>query len=84
VTERPYNLNAARILDHSYPGDRNIRRSQAQPRSEEDRITNRPYRGHHRAEHTLHDENTPARQRSSRVGRHHAEHAADDHYLNHR
>ncbi|BCY04993.1 hypothetical protein [Actinoplanes sp. L3-i22] len=73
VTERPQNVNAARILDYDYPTGRNVRRSMAQPYSEEGgRNTNRPYRGHHRAEHTLHDENGPARRRSSRVGRHHA------------
>ncbi|MFI1992546.1 hypothetical protein [Actinoplanes sp. NPDC020271] len=73
MTERPLHVNAARIVEYSYPAGRNVRRSMTQPRSEEGRITNRPYRGHHRAEHTYHDEQTPARQRSSRVGRHHAD-----------
>ncbi|WIM96634.1 hypothetical protein ACTOB_000082 [Actinoplanes oblitus] len=82
VTERPH-VNAARNLTHSYGDSRNVRRSMTQPRSDENRITNRPYRGHHRAEHTRHDENTPARQRSSRVGRHHAD-PVEEHYLNHR
>ncbi|GAA4595424.1 hypothetical protein BJY16_001669 [Actinoplanes octamycinicus] len=82
VTERPH-INAARVVAYSYGDSRNVRRSMSQPRSDENRITNRPYRGHHRAEHTRHDENTPARHRSSRVGRHHAD-PADAHHLNHR
>ncbi len=84
MTERQPNVNAARIVDYDYPAGRNVRRSMAQPRTEEGRITNRPYRGHHRAEHTQHDEQTPARQRSSRVGRHHLEHNTDDHHANRR
>ncbi|WP_436524959.1 hypothetical protein [Actinoplanes sp. HUAS TT8] len=84
VTERPHNVNAARIVEYSYPAGRNVRRSMAQPSTEEGRITNRPYRGHHRAEHTQHDEETPARQRSSRVGRHHLDHSGGDHHANHR
>ncbi|GIF11608.1 hypothetical protein [Actinoplanes teichomyceticus] len=83
MTERPHHINAARILDHRYGDRRNVRHSVVQPCSAEDRITNRPYRGHHRAEHTLHDENGPARRRGSRVGRHHAE-PVGDHHLNHR
>ncbi|BCJ43711.1 hypothetical protein GCM10010168_39800 [Actinoplanes ianthinogenes] len=82
VTERPH-VNAARVVAYNYGDSRNVRRSMTQPRSDENRITNRPYRGHHRAEHTRHDENTPARQRSSRVGRHHAD-SAGEHRLNHR
>ncbi|GIF08064.1 hypothetical protein [Actinoplanes siamensis] len=84
MTDRPYNANPVPTLDHGYPGGRNVRHSMTQPRSEENRIANRPYRGHHRAEHTLHDEQTPARQRSSRVGRHHADHHADEYQANHR
>jgi hypothetical protein len=83
VTERP-NVNAARVLAYSYTDGRNVRRSMIQSRTDENRITNRPYRGHHRAEHTLHDENAPARRRSSRVGRHHADPASDEHHVNHR
>ncbi|MFC7528905.1 hypothetical protein [Actinoplanes sp. GCM10030250] len=85
MTERPYNIRAARILEQSYSGTTgNIRRSMSQPRPEESRTSNRPYRGQHRAEHTNHpDERTAARQRSSRVGRHHAD-SADEHHSNHR
>lgn len=85
MTERPHNVNAARIIEYSYGGSgRNVRNAMAQPRSDEARNSNRPYRGHHRAEHTLHDENNPARQRSSRVGRHHREHITGEHHANHR
>ncbi|KUL26433.1 hypothetical protein [Actinoplanes awajinensis] len=84
MTERQPHVNAARLLEYGHPEGRNVRRSMVQPRSEESRLTNRPYRGHHRAEHTLDDENLSALQRSSRMGRHHADPASDDHHMNHR
>ncbi|BBH65533.1 hypothetical protein ACTI_22180 [Actinoplanes sp. OR16] len=87
VAERPYNIRPARILEQSY-AERglNVHRLLNQPRSEEERmLVNRPYRGQHRAEQTNHaDERaTAAWQRSTRVGRHHAE-PADEHYSNRR
>jgi hypothetical protein len=85
VTERPHNIRAARILEQSYPErGLNMHRLLNQPRSEEDRLTNRPYRGQHRAEHTNHadDRDTSAWQRSTRVGRHHTQGA--DPYANRR
>lgn len=84
VTERPHNVRAARIIEQSYAGGGgNIRRSLVQPRTDEFRTTNRPYRGQHRAEHAQHADERHAWQRSSRVGRHHAD-PYDDHSINHR
>jgi hypothetical protein len=86
VTERPHNIRPARILEQSY-SERglNMHRLHNQPRSDEDRTMNRPYRGQHRAEHTNHaDERaTAAWQRSTRVGRHHANGTGDP-YANRR
>ena len=85
MAERPYNIRAARILEQSYADEGpNVHRLFTQPRSDEHRMTNRPYRGQHRAEHTLQsDEINAAWQRSTRVGRHHAD-PVDDHYINRR
>ncbi|MEU4420657.1 hypothetical protein AB0F81_08530 [Actinoplanes sp. NPDC024001] len=77
VTERPQNIRAARILERSYAGGGgNVRRSMIPQRTDEHR--NRPYRGVHRAE-----EWEPGWQRSTRVGRHHAD-PHDEHRANHR
>jgi hypothetical protein len=85
VTERPYNIRPARILEQSYPGaGGNVRHSLSQSRPEDFRGSNRPYRGQHRAEHTNHSgEHAAAWQRSSRVGRHHAD-PMDEHRTNNR
>ncbi|WP_229075475.1 hypothetical protein [Actinoplanes sp. DH11] len=85
MAERPYNIRPARILEQSYAdGGINVHRLLTQPRSDEDRMMNRPYRGQHRAEHTQQsDELNAAWQRSTRVGRHHAE-PVDDHHVNRR
>lgn len=71
MTERPYNIRPSRVLEQSYAGgDLNVvRRLLSDSDTKENRLNNRPYRGQHRAEHT----NYPERDRSSRVGRHHAE-----------
>ena len=86
VTDRPYNIRPSRILEQSYAdGSLNtVRRLLTDANSDEIRLGNRPYRGAHRAEHTLHPDEEGARDRSSRVGRHHADHTADDRYMNRR
>jgi hypothetical protein len=70
VTERPQNVRVSR------GGGYNSRRSIPEARSADDnQIGNwAAYRGSHRAagQHHL-DHQTPAQQRNSRVGRHHAE-----------
>jgi hypothetical protein len=75
VTERPPNIRAA----HAYVNGAgyNTRRSIPEARNPDSRgddNQNRSYRGNHRAggQHHL-DHQTPAQQRSSRVGRHHAD-----------
>ncbi|MDI6102890.1 hypothetical protein QLQ12_30155 [Actinoplanes sp. NEAU-A12] len=87
MTDRPYNIRPSRILEQSYAGGNlnAVRRLLTDSNSDETRLANRPYRGSHRAEHTNHpDEGGAARDRSSRVGRHHAGHRADDRYINRR
>jgi hypothetical protein len=77
VAERPQNIRASRILERSYaPGTLNARRLIPEARTEENQI-DRPYRGSHRAGSLHHAEDTAAQQRSSRVGRHHAEPTED-------
>ena len=76
MADRPYNIRPSRILEQSYGGgDLNVvRRLLTDSNSEENRLANRPYRGQHRAEHTNYpDERAASYDRSSRVGRHHAE-----------
>jgi hypothetical protein len=75
VTERPQNVRSASILERSYAdGAYNSRSRIPEARTEENQITNRPYRGSHRADSRHHvDDRSAARQRSSRVGRHHAD-----------
>jgi hypothetical protein len=71
VAESPQNVRSARILERSYfPGGHNSRRLIPEARSQD---SNRPYHGSHRADGPHHADETAAQQRSSRVGRHHAE-----------
>ena len=75
MPERPHNIRAASILERSYnAGGHNTRRPIPEARGEDNQIANHSYRGSHRAGSVHHaDDQTPAQQRSSRVGRHHAE-----------
>lgn len=84
MTERPNNIRSSRVLEQSYSGgDLNVvRRLLADSNTDENRLTNRPYRGLHRAEHTNHQESSSL-DRSSRVGRHHAD-SPEDHHTNRR
>jgi hypothetical protein len=87
VADRPYNIRSSRILEQSHGGgDLNVvRRLLTDSNSEENRLANRPYRGQHRAEHTNYpDERGASYDRSSRVGRHHAEPNPDAPYINRR
>jgi hypothetical protein len=71
LTERPHNVRSAGTLERTH----NSRRHQAETRGEETQVASRSYRGSHRAEH-LHradDGRSAAHDRSSRVGRHHAD-----------
>ncbi|BEL10537.1 hypothetical protein Q0Z83_087280 [Actinoplanes sichuanensis] len=85
MAERPYNIRPSRILEQS-PSDGNlnvVRRLLTDSNSEENRRANRPYRGMHRAEHTNYpEERNASYNRSTRVGRHHAD--PDAHYMNRR
>ncbi|GAA4939649.1 hypothetical protein [Actinoplanes utahensis] len=82
MAERPYNIRPSRILEQSHHDNSNVvRRVLPDVNAEESRLANRPYRGMHRAEHTNHPD--PGYDRSSRMGRHHAEYT-DDHYINRR
>lgn len=82
MTERPQNTRTIRV--HANGGGYHTRRSIPEARSAESRAEdnqNRSYRGNHRASGQHHlDHQAPAQQRSSRVGRHHAD--ASDDYLN--
>ncbi|GAA1585126.1 hypothetical protein [Actinoplanes couchii] len=84
MPERPNNIRSSRVLEQSYSGgDLNVvRRLLAESNTEETRLNNSPYRGQHRAEHAGHPE-ASSRDRSSRVGRHHAD-PAEDHHTNRR
>ena len=77
MAERPHNIRPTAILERSYANSGNhAHRVIPEARSEENQ--NRSYRGSHRASSMHHaDDQTPAQQRSSRVGRHHAEHSED-------
>jgi hypothetical protein len=75
VTERPQNVRPASIVERSYAnGAYNSRRRIPEARTQDNQITNHPYRGSHRADGQHADDRSPAQQRSSRVGRHHADH----------
>jgi hypothetical protein len=77
VPERPHNIRAASILEHSYAqGSLNSRRLISDSRTDDNRGDG-AYRGSHRAGSPHHIDDAPAQLRSSRVGRHHAEHADD-------
>jgi hypothetical protein len=87
VAERPYNIRPSRIREQSHSdGNLNVvRRLLTESSSEENRRANRPYRGTHRAEHTNYpEERSASYDRSTRVGRHHAEPNPDAHYINRR
>ncbi|MEV6842120.1 hypothetical protein [Actinoplanes sp. NPDC051411] len=75
MTERPQNIRTARPYVNG--GGQNTRRPIPEarvPESRADDNQNRSYRGNHRAAGLHHlDHQTPAQQRSSRVGRHHAD-----------
>jgi hypothetical protein len=87
VAERPHNIRPSRTLEQGhYDGNLNVvRRLLTESNSEENRRANRPYRGMHRAEHTNYpEERNPSYDRSTRVGRHHADPNPDAHYINRR
>ena len=72
MAERPQNIRAATILALSYGHDN--RRLIPSARGEENHSASRSYRGSHRAGSLHHaDDQSAAQQRSSRVGRHHAD-----------
>jgi hypothetical protein len=77
VAERPHNIRPTAILQRSYAnGGNHAYRVLPEARAEENQ--NHSYRGSHRASSMHHvDDQTPDQQRSSRVGRHHAEHSED-------
>jgi hypothetical protein len=80
VTERPHN---ARMVDRGYGngGGYHARRPLSDLRGDDVPNLNPSYRGNHRASGQHHlDHQTAAQQRSSRVGRHHAD--PYDDYLN--
>jgi hypothetical protein len=85
VTERPQNVRAASVAARSHAGGgHNSRRAVPESRNpgpcgDEDQTADRAsYRGNHRAGGQHHADQTPAQQRSSRIGRHHAD-QHDDH-----
>jgi hypothetical protein len=87
VAERPHNARPSRILEQSHTdGNLNVvRRLLTESNSEENRRANRPYRGMHRAEHTNYpEERNASYDRSTRVGRHHADPNPDAHHSNRR
>jgi hypothetical protein len=76
VTERPHNVRSARTLERTH----NSRRHQAESTWDDTQsIASRGYRGSHRAErmHRADDVYNAAFDRSSRVGRHHADRHPD-------
>ncbi|MET0417607.1 MAG: hypothetical protein ABW022_16465 [Actinoplanes sp.] len=80
MAERPSNIRPSSILERSYGNSGNHgRRVIPEARAEDNQIANRSYRGSHRAGsmHHADDHTTAAEQRSSRVGRHHAEPTED-------
>ena len=79
MAERPHNIRPTRVLDRGLANNGHHGRGHIpEARSDDNQIANRSYRGSHRAGSLHHaDDHTPAQQRSSRVGRHHAE-STDD------
>ncbi len=87
MAERPHNIRPSRTIEQGHTdGNLNVvRRLLAESNSEENRRANRPYRGMHRAEHTNYpEERNASYDRSTRVGRHHADPNSDAHYINRR
>ena len=80
MAERSNNIRPTSILNRSYANSgSHTHRLVPEARIEDNQIANRSYRGSHRAGSLHHaDEQTAAQQRSSRVGRHHAEHNDDN------
>jgi hypothetical protein len=80
VAERPQNVGPANVPERSYANSAYYgRRANVEARNEENQVTNWSYRGSHRAGSMHHnDDHTPAQQRSSRMGRHHAESSTGD------
>ena len=76
MAERPNNIRPTSTLERGHVnGGYHAQRPLPEARSEENQIANRSYRGSHRAGSLHHaDDQTAAEQRSSRVGRHHADH----------
>jgi hypothetical protein len=78
VTERPQNVRSTNTLERGFTnGGYHSRRRDAETRVEDNQIANRSYRGSHRADSEHHADETAAQQRSSRMGRHHADQADD-------
>ncbi|MDY7085948.1 MAG: hypothetical protein SYR96_12660 [Actinomycetota bacterium] len=79
MAERPNNIRPSSIIERSYAntGGGHHGRIVLQDRADENQ--NRSYRGSHRAssQHLADDRTTAEQRRSSRVGRHHAEHSED-------
>ena len=73
MADRPQNIRPASILERSHAGGHNSRRLVPEARGEDGRGANHAYRGSHRAEGWHDDDHTAAENRSSRVGRYHAE-----------
>jgi hypothetical protein len=80
VTERPQNARPAHVLERSYTNAGHLSRRaipearSPESRAEDNQLANRSYRGNHRLAGQHHaDRPTPAQQRGSRVGRHHAD-----------
>lgn len=69
MSERPQNIRPARVLERTH----NSRRHQATDVRPDDAQGSK-YRGSHRAERQHRADDSPAHHRSSRVGRHHADH----------
>ena len=80
MAERSNNSRPTSILERGYTNSGyRAHRIISEARTEENQIANRSYRGSHRAGSVhLSDEQTAAQQRSSRVGRHHADHTDDN------
>ncbi|GIF24829.1 hypothetical protein BJ973_007089 [Actinoplanes tereljensis] len=75
VTERPRNVRPASVLEREHAGHN--RRHIPEARGEDNRSTNHPYQGSHRAGREHREEEAAAHRRSSRVGRHHADSGED-------
>jgi hypothetical protein len=76
VTERPYNVRPARSGDRTHNSHRH--QPNGLDRGDGTQTTTRAYRGSHRVEYLYRpEERTGAHQRSSRMGRHHADQRQD-------